>query len=291
MESFLILDQQKQSRLASSPAIIHMPSKGQAQHMARMGALQLVEVFGRNPDKVYSDFGVDNRRFTKSRYTATILVDRKTDINELISDPTSSIMENLLSASMRLKDKIIITNALGAVLTGAPDAAATSTSASSDGVRTVDATAGLTYAKINEITENFLNQDITRQELTGAIIAISGTEHTALMSEDEFISNDYIDGRPVGAGGLQNAGIYNIEVFGGSKTGGTTYTNPILAESGTTRNCAVLAPKSVALTVDIPVFEVQKSPTKVDSNEVHIVMEIGAMRTQGSRVQQLNTTF
>jgi hypothetical protein len=289
--NFIRLAQQTKSKLASSPAVRYQSSGAKTVNIARMGAISLVEAYGRNPNKEYVDYNIDNRQFTKRRFTATVLIDKKTDINELITDPTSDIMQSIISAKERVIDRVIADAALGAVLTGRPDASPTSTSAASDGVITVDATGGLTYAKIQEITQNFINNELTMDMIKGANLLVSGTENTALMQEVEFINNDYISGYAVEEGYKSKAGIYGITMFAGSVTGGLTAINPILTESSTTRNCMVLAPDAVSIAMELARLDVQPSATKVNSNEITIDLWIGSARNEGARVQKVTTTF
>lgn len=290
-DSFHSLAQQTDSQLVQSGVAVFLPSKGKTTHYARIGRIELVEVDTRNPDKQISDYALDNRQFTKRRFTKTIQIDAKHDINELLKDPTSDILMQLNHGKERVIDRIIVSSAIGSVLTGAPETSPVTTSAATDGVVTVDATAGLTYEKVQEITENFINNELPMSLIKGSLFAIAGTENTALMGEAEFISSDYIDARPVTEGVQTSAGTYGIALFGGSKTGGITVNNPVLPESGTTRNCVVMTRDSVALSMELAALEVTKSATKVNSWDITIDFWINAMRTEGVRVQQVNTTF
>jgi len=290
-DSFFQLAQQEKSRLESSAAVVYLPSKGKVNNMARIGRLELVEVNTRNPDKQFSDYALDNRQLTKRRFTLSVQLDAKYDINELIKDPTSDILKQLVNAKGRTIDRVIVAAAVGAVLTGSPDAALTSTSAATDGVITVDASAGLTYEKVQEVTQNFINNDLGYELIKGSVLCITGAENTDLMSEVEFISNDYISGSPVADGVQMKAGTYQIVMFAGSVTGGITVTNPILPEGTTLRDCVVLAPESVAVSMEIGKLDVSKSATKVNSNDITIDLWLNAMRTEGARVQKVQTTI
>lgn len=290
-DNFHELAQQTNSMLVNSSAINFLSSRGKTNHLARIGRLDLVEVGTRNPDKQFGDYNLDNRQFTKRRFTRTIQIDAKHDVNELLKDPTSDILKQLNSAKERVIDRIAIAAAVGNVLTGAPDTAPTTTSAAADGVITVDASAGLTYEKIQEITENFINNELLYSDFKGSMLAITGTENTDLMAEPEFISNDYISGRPVEKGIMDMAGTYGTVIFAGSKSGGITVTNPIIPEGPTLRSCAVLAPGSVAMSMELARLDVEKSATKVNSWDLTIDFWINAMRTEGARVQIVSTTI
>ena len=290
-DSFHALAQQTKSRLVASRAIKFMPSKGKTNNMARLGRVELTEVNTRNPDKQYGDYNLDNRQFSKRRFTKTIQIDAKHDINELIKDPSSDILTQLNNAKERVIDRIAVAAATGAVLTGAPDAAPTSTSAATDGVLTVTATSGFVYATIQAISQNFINNDVPYDSWSGAVICITGKENTDLMGETEFINNQYISGRVVEKGVVDKAGAFRIELFAGSVNGGITVTNPILAEGVSTRSCVVLAPESVAMSMELAALGVEKSATKVNSFDITIDFWINAMRTEGVLVQIVTTTL
>lgn len=290
-KSFHVAAQQKQTLLSGSGVVKYLTPDGKTNNYASMEAFELTEVSGQNPNKSYGDYTTSNRQMTKRRFTKTIYIDDKDDVNELIADPTSYLVQGLVYAKNRVIDRIIAAAASGAVLIGAPNATPTSTSAASDGVKTVDATSGLDYTDIQTITQNFINNNLTIDEIRGSILAISGQENTALMGQEKFINNDYLNGSSVNAGIINNAGIYKTALFAGSVTGGTTVSNPVLGESGTTRTCLVLAPQSILVSMKLNDLRIEKSYTKVGSNEVTIDLWINAMRSEGKRVQLLTTTF
>lgn len=290
-DSFHELAQQTKSKLVSTRAIKFLPSKGKTHNMARIGRIELTEVNTRNPDKQYGDYSLDNRQFSKRRFTKTIQIDAKYDINELLKDPTSDILKQLNNAKERVIDRIAISAAVGSVLVGQPDAAPSSVSAATDGVLTVTATSGFVYSTIQQITENFINNEVDYSVFSGATICVTGSENTDLMGEDEFINNDYISGKPVEAGVMEKAGCYRVAMFAGSVNGGITVTNPILPEGVSTRSCVVLAPESIAMAMEVAIQDVMRSGTKVNSYDITIDLWINAMRTEGVLVQIVTTTI
>lgn len=290
-DTFYELAQQTKSKLVADRAIKMLSPEGKTNNMARIGRLELVEVAGRNPDKQYVDYALDNRRFDKRRFTATVMIDEKTDINELLKDPTSDLMNQLLYAKERVIDRVAIAAAVGSVKVGAPDEAATTITASTDGVITITATAGLTYEKIQEVTQNYINNDLQYNDFQGSTIAVTGAENTDLMGEIEFISSDYITARPVEAGIQTSAGTYNVAMFAGSSTGTGTVANPILPEGTTTRSCVALAPESIAMAMQLGRMEVERNVNKVNTWDLTVDLWINAMRTEGVKVQILTTTI
>jgi len=286
-DAFYKLAQQSNSKLGSTSAVTYRDPKGKIMQVARMGRIELTEVPGRNPDKNFIDYNIDNRQYTKRRFTATVTIDKKNDINELLKDPTSDLLKQLVAAKERQIDRVILQAATGNVLVGRPDAAASSISAATDGVITVDAASGLTYEKIQEVTQNYINNEVDEMN---SIISITGKEFTDLMGEDQFINNDYINGRPVESGRL-NAGIYNLVRFAGSVTGGAAVVNPYLPEGTTTRKCVVLAPNSVEVAMELGDLSVEKNLNKVNSLDVTIDLWLNALRLEGPKVQVITTTM
>lgn len=291
MDSFHALAQQTNSKLVATRAIKFLPSKGKTSNMARIGRLELAEVNTRNPDKQYGDYALDNRQFVKRRFTKTIQIDAKYDINELIKDPTSDILKQLSNAKERVIDRIAIAAAVGPVLVGQPDAAPTSVTAATDGVLTVTGTAGFTYPVVQAVTQNFINNDVPYDVFSGATICVTGKENTDLMGETEFINNFYITGSPVEKGVMTKAGAYAVQLFAGSTNGGLTVISPILPEAASTRSCVVLAPESIAMAMELADLSVTKSASKVNSWDITIDFWINAMRVEGVLVQIVTTTL
>lgn len=292
-KAFHVAAQQKQTLLSGSGVVKYLPVEGKTNNYASMEAFELSKVEGQNPNKVYGDYTTSNRQMSKDRYTKTIYIDDKDDINDLIADPTSYLVQGLVYAKNRVIDTVIARAAAGNVLIGAPNAAPNSVTAANDGVLTVDATAGLDYADIQKVTENFINNNLPIEEIRGSLLAITGKENSALMSDEKFINNDYMNGSTVNAGIVSKAGIYQTALFAGSVNGGIAVANPILAESegDHTRSCLVLAPNSILLSMKVNDLRIEPSYTKVGSKEVTIDFWIGSMRSEGKRVQILKTTY
>ena len=172
-DSFYSLAQQTKSKLVATRALNFLPSEGKTNNLARMGRVELNEVNTRNPDKQYGDYAVDNRLFQKRRFTKTIQIDKKFDINELLKDPTSDILMQLNNAKERTIDRIALAAAVGPVLIGGPDTAPTSITAATDGVITIDGTGGFTYEIVQAITQNFINNELQADDFTGSTLGIS----------------------------------------------------------------------------------------------------------------------
>lgn len=289
--AFHVAAQQKETLLSGSGVVKFLSPEGHTHNYASMKKFELAEVTGQNPNKVYDDYETDNRQMTKRRFTKTIHIDEKDDVNELIADPTSYLVQGLVYAKNRVIDQIISSAASGAVLVGAPNTTPTSKSAADDGVITIDASSGLDYATIQSITQNFINNELTIDEIRGSVLAITGKEHTALMNEEKFINNDYLNGSSVNAGIISGTGLYKTALFAGSVAGGLTVAKPVLTEAEANRTCLVLAPESILVSMKLNDLRVEPSFDKVGSNEVTIDLWINAMRSEGKRVQLIKTTI
>ena len=292
-DNFMELAQQTKSLLGGSRVVTYLPSKGKTNNLARIGRIELDEVSTRNPNKSYGDYNVDNRQLTKRRFTKTITIDAKYDINELLKDPTSDILKQLVNAKERVIDRVIASAAQGAVLIGQPDAAPTSVAAATDGVLTVAGTAGISSTILNGVIQKFINNDLPYDLIRGSVLCITGKENSALMADEKFINSLYMDAKPIADGKISKAGLFEVALFAGSESG-LTVSSPVLDEtvsSGTVRNCLALAPESVAVAMEIGDLSVEKNPNKVNSMDITIDLWINAMRTEGARVIIVTTTI
>jgi hypothetical protein len=292
-DNFMELAQQTKSLLGGSKVVTYLPSKGKTNNLARIGRIELEEVSTRNPDKSYGDYSVDNRQLTKRRFTKTITIDAKYDINELLKDPSSDILKQLINAKERVIDRVIASAAQGVVLVGAPDAAPTSISAATDGVLTVAGTAGISSTILNGVIQKFINNDLPYDLIRGSVLCLTGKENSALMADDKFINSLYMDAKPIADGKISKAGLFEVALFAGSESG-LVVASPVLDEtvsSGTVRNCLALAPESVAVAMEIGDLSVERNPNKVNSQDITIDLWINAMRTEGARVIIVTTTI
>lgn len=286
--------QQTESLLRDSGVIRFLPADSKTNNITGIGEINLAEVVGRNPDKHRVDYILDGRRMSKRRFSATVTMDAKDDINELFLDPTSAIYEELRNSKDRLIDRVAVSAATGTVTIGDDRVGFTQKTAAQDGVITIDAKSGLTYAEITKLTQNFINNSMG-QKMMGTLICATGVENSRLMNEDKFINQDYIKSAPVEAGIMKKTGMYSVAYFPGSVDGGIQVIDPIIPEvddAGTSvRLCPVMTPRSVAMALKIPQdLTVEPTPNKVNSKDITIEVWLEAMRVKGQYVQILKTT-
>jgi len=143
----------------------------------------------------------------------------------------------------------------------------------------------LTYEKLLEIDQNFINNAVGFTGRKRKVLTLTGKEHTALMGEAELTSGDYTRQFAVENGEMQKALGYDLVKFPAS----VPY--PILTVSGGER--FLLAATEGAFCVGVSKemsVKVMERNDYIETHQVQIVMEIGAVRTEGALVQKVRTT-
>jgi len=180
-------------------------------------------------------------------------------------------------------DKVIYDSLFASVLTGR--SFGTTVTAASDGVLTVDATAGFTYEKVLEVIQNFIDNEVGNDMNTQMVMGIGGEEHTDLKGEIEFNSTDYERNFEVKNGRLSMVEGMNVLLFG------TNSSLPIIDVATTTASCFAMAQGAVCLgLVKDLTIKVQERTDKVMTSQVQVLGTFGAVRTEGKLVQKVTTT-
>lgn len=290
-QNFERIMQQKDSKLANSPAIKYMDIKG-ISNMSRIDGDELVDVSGkRNPDKQYTDLKNDNRRSVAFRFTRTYQVDSYDKAVKLVVDPTEDLFTNLGEAKNRCLDRVLASAASANVIVGAPDSAGTTLTAAQDGVQTIDATStGFSYKDVvsNAITM-FENNYVDCN--SGITLALSANEKQDLRDDDHYMNAFYSNNNTVDKGNISNASGFNIVSFAGSVQGGKTVANPVLKEDEGKRTNLLLAPRSIGFASELGRLDIERANGKVNSWDITIDVWFKAVRTQGAKVILVTTTI
>jgi len=184
---------------------------------------------------------------------------------------------------LRQYDRVAYEAAFADVLTGRDFE--TTVTAATDGVDTVNATAGLTYEKLLELRQNFYDNDVGLDENEKIFLTITGKEHTALMGEEELISGDFTRDFVVENGRISRALGMDLVPFAGGVA------NPIIGVSGGTRTLLAASSRGICLGVSKEMsIKIEERPDYIETKQVQVVMEIGAVRTEGVLVQKVTTT-
>lgn len=272
--------QQMKSRLAPYCLIKKMTGDNFAYD--GLGTVEAREIQGRVQPVVFDDIEHTRRKIARRRFAVTLPIDAS-DVRGALLDPSNKYPEAIVAAMMRQKDRVISAAAFADVLTGR-DFETTVTFAN-DGGFTVDATSGLTYEKLLEIKQNWIDADVGTDSPESMFLAIAGDEHTDLMGEAELISGDYSREYVIDQGEMQKALGMRLVKFSG------TANNPVLTESGGERFCIAATKNAFCLGVSKEFsIEVQKRTDYYETTQVQIIGQIGAVRTEGKLIQKVRTT-
>jgi hypothetical protein len=186
-------------------------------------------------------------------------------------------------AMARVYDRIGIEAAGATVYTG--EEMDTALSFAQDGGSTVTATAGLTYEKLLEIIQNFIDSDVGNDMLENFIFCISGDEHTALMKEVELTSGDYDRQFNVEKGSIQDAVGLKLIKFAANAP------SPILPVAAGVRTCYAMSTRGLAYAMPKQFeIKVQERTDLIQTSQVQVNWTLGAVRTEGVLVQKVTTT-
>jgi len=158
-----------------------------------------------------------------------------------------------------------------------------------DGGTTVTATGGLTYEKILEIKQNFVDNEVGNEGNVPFVMAITGTEQTDLFSELELMSGDFSRQYAVDGGEIQKAVGINLVKF--AANGASSGALPILSTSAGVRTTFCMAKGAIAFgTVRDYNIEVEKVTGKLHTHQIVVTGKMGAVRTEGKLIQKVTTT-
>lgn len=274
--------QQMPSRLRDKSVIKYFKGKDMAYD-----GLETVEVVDANTRFAkldFQDLTHNRRQILPNRWQLPIAFDGLDQVESLF-DIGNEYEKHVAAAMNRKMDAVGISALTGAVNTG--ENFQTALTAAADGVITVDATAGFTYEKLLESRENFINNDLLiDMDMTKSYLAVSGKEHTDLMKEAELTSGDYTRQLSIDKGSMQMAAGYDLIKYAANAT------NPILAEVATERSCVAFTEGALCYGIQKDIeIEVRKLDDYVDTWVVLITGSFGAVRTEGKRVQIIETTI
>lgn len=284
-----LLAQQMGSRLKGR--VEEMPVRGNKFTYERLDKVEAIEVVTRHAATVAQDIAHSRRGGTMRDFRTTLLLDQFDELQVLI-DPAQDYARAVARAMMRQYDRLCLESALDTVNTGRNlDVPVT---ASADGVVTVAANAtGLTFDKLVQIHENFINAEVGVDLEEDLFLAITGAQHADLLSEAQLTSRDYTNagnGSMMGEtvidrGRIAKAAGINLIVFGT----GPNITNPLITATGTTRHCIAFAKTGlcVGMNKDISV-RVDNRPDLNNAQQVQASLFFDAIRTEGVKVQQVD---
>lgn len=247
-----------------------------------LGKVEAREVTGRNVAATFDDITHNRRKIARKRYVINLPIDAS-DVRGALLSPDSEYSKAVAAGMLRQYDRTIYDCAFASVLTGRDFE--TTVTASSDGVATVDATAGLTYEKLLEIRQNFWDQDVGLDSNEKLYLTITGDEHTSLMGEEELISGDFNREFVVEKGRIAQALGMDLVGFAASVAA------PVIPTVSSQRQLLAASSRGIVLGVSKEMsIKIQERNDLIETTQVQVVMEIGAVRAEGVLVQKVTVT-
>ena len=272
--------QQMSSRL--KPYAIIKQMSGDFFAYDGLGRVEAREVSGRNVAATFDDITHNRRKLSRKRYVINLPIDAS-DVRGALMNPESEYAKAIAGAALRQYDRTIVNAAFADVLTGRDFE--TTVTAANDGVTTVDATAGLTYEKLLEIQQNFIDTDVGNEQEERLFLTITGDEHTSLMGEVELISGDYSRDFVVERGKIQQGVGMDFIHFADSVA------NPIIPTVSSQRQLIAASSRGICLGISKEMsITIQPRNDLIETTQVLVVFDIGAVRTEGALVQKVTVT-
>ena len=222
------------------------------------------------------------RKINRRRFVVTLPLDNS-DVRAVLTNPQNDYAGACTRAIERVFDRVGIQCAFASVSTGRDFS--TTVTAATDGVLTVDATAGLTYEKLIEIRRRFTNNEVGNDMAERFVFLCSGDEEGAMLQETALINTLYTQQFVVDKGELSQAVGFKVIKYGASVT------NPLIAVASSTRNCIAASERGIGYGMSLDLqLKVQERADLVETTQVQAIIQLGAVRTEGVLVQQVNTT-
>jgi hypothetical protein len=247
-----------------------------------LGRVEAREVAGRVAPANFDSINHFRRKISRRRFVVNLPIDGS-DVRGALLDQNSEYAKAVASAMQRQYDRVIYDAAFADVKTGRDFE--TTVTATNDGVLTVDATAGLTYEKLLEIRQGFWNNDVGLQQNERIFGTISGKENTQLMGETELTSGDFTRELVVDQGIITKGVGMEFVPFAASAP------NPILTVSGAERFLLFAASRALCVGMSKEMsIKVQERNDYIETTQVQVVAELGAVRTEGVLLQKVRVT-
>lgn len=272
--------QQQVSRLRPYSKIMQM--SGDVWAYDGLGTVEMRELQGRNPKVTFDDIDHLRRKISRKRFGLALPIDAS-DVRGSLLNPQNNYAQAVAKAALRQYDRVIYNAAFADVLTGRDFG--TTVTATNDGVLTVDATSGLTYEKLLEIKQNFINNDVGVDQGERVLLTATGAEHTSLMSENELTSGDFSRHFVVDKGTIAQALGMDIVLFAANAP------SPIIPVASSQRQLIAMSDRAIALGISKEMcIKIQERTDFHETTQVVVELEIGAVRTEGKLLQKVSVT-
>jgi len=251
-----------------------------------VGHIELREIYERHALSQPSNIEHKRRRLSKRDFEVTLLID-EADIENMLTDPTSDYIQEIVAAQNRQFDRVIIEAMFADVGTGR--FGTTNISFATDGGLTVDATGGLTYPKLLEGIQNFVDLEVGNDD--GGIpmvLGITGKEQTTMMQISQLTDGDFSRQFVVDKGSISYAMGIELVKYGANPLGPI---DPMLLVSGGVRTSFLMAKGAMIVGVGRQwKITVKDRPDYINNKQVQVTGSLGAVRKDASKIQKFTTT-
>lgn len=272
----------QQIRARLRPFVKIKPMVGDLFAYDGLGDVEAREVVGRIQPTVFDEIDHLRRKIRRRRFVVTLPIDDM-DVRAVLLNPEGEYAGACIRAMERVFDRVGVEAMFANVDTGRDFE--TEVTYANDGGFTVNATAGLTYEKLLEIQQNWIDADVGNDMTELKVMGISGDEHTALMKETELTSGDFTRQIVVDKGEITfAAGLAIIKYAANARS-------PILNVTSGTRDNFAMTSRGLCygLSKEMTITIKDRSDL-VDVTQVQIIGILGAVRTEGVHLQKVQTT-
>lgn len=275
-----VLAQQMESRLR--PYVEVRPMLGETYAYDGLGPVEASPVVGRQQPVQFSDINHLRRQIARQRFALTLPIDAA-DVRGMLQQPQGEYAKACVRAMARVFDRVVVSSMFTTVYTGRT--MATAVTAANDGVLTVTATSGLTYAQLIAIRKNFMDNDIGNDVEETFVMGIAGNEYTSLMQEVELVNDLYSQHYAIDKGRMAEAAGIKLIPFAANAP------KPVLSVASSVRACFAMSTRGICVGMSKEFsLKVEPRPDLIEVTQVQIIFDLGAVRTEGPLVQQVNTT-
>lgn len=247
-----------------------------------LGDVEMKEITSRQKPVTFESIDHLRRKIRKRRFAVTLPIDAS-DARATLTNPEGDYASACIRAAERIFDRVGIEAAFADVKTGR-DFGSTVTFSNDDG-ETIDATSGLVYEKFLESQRKFHNNEVGTELPENFLFLCTGDEEEDMFKETELISGDFSRRFVIDQGEISRVLKFNVLVYGASVN------NPMLSVSSTTRDCIAMTSRALCygMAVDLK-LKVQERSDLYETVQVQVIVELGAVRTEGVLMQKVQTT-
>ena len=275
-----VLAQQMESRLRPFTEV--RPMHGERYAYDGLGPIEASPIVGRQQPVQFSDINHLRRQITRQRFALTLPIDAA-DVRGMLQNPQGEYAKACVRAMARVFDRVVTSALFATVYTGRE--MTTAVTAANDGVVTQTATAGLTYAQLININKTFMDNDIGNDVPEQLVMGIAGNEYTSLMQEVELVNDLYSQHYAIDKGRMAEAAGIKLIPFAANAP------KPVLAVASSVRACFAMSTRGICVGMSKEfALKVEPRPDLYEVTQVQIIFDLGAVRTEGVLVQQVNTT-